>query len=254
MQRADAEKPGVQSAGVDRAGVDRANVDRPGVESARVRDTGRWARIASASGLAGALWVVGLTVAGGAAFPGYSHASQYISELGARGAPHGDLVTFAGFLPAALLLMTFAVAAAKALPRSAWTVVAMAGVWLYALGYLVAVPFPCDPGCRPLAPSTSQALHNLGGLVGYLSGPIALLIIAVRARRWPGARALRWLALAGGVTALLAMAGMDPTFAYAGMAQRLIEGSMLTWVVAASLYLRRHPDLRRVHALRPAAA
>ena len=38
-----------------------------------------------------------VTAASGCAEPGYSHLSQYISELGADGAAHGALVSRAGF-------------------------------------------------------------------------------------------------------------------------------------------------------------
>ena len=50
--------------------------------------------LALITGLLGALAVVLLTVVGGAHFPNYSHASQFISELGADGAPHARLINF----------------------------------------------------------------------------------------------------------------------------------------------------------------
>lgn len=201
-------------------------------------------QIAFITGLAGTFTVIALTVIGGAAFPGYSHASQYISELGARGAPLGGWVTFAGFLPAGVLLVTFAIAATRALPRSRWTLLAMIGVGLYGFGYLNSVPFRCDFGCRPEQPSLSQQLHNLGGLIGYLGGALGLLIIALQARRWPDARLPATVAAVGGVVSLVALAGLDPNFAYAGLAQRLIEASMLGWISVTALYLRGHPQLR----------
>lgn len=202
------------------------------------------ARIASISGIAGAAVVLLLTVIGGAAFPGYSHARQYISELGAHGAPHGAWVTYAGFLPAAILLIVFAISAAKALPRSRWTALAMFGIGLFAFGYLNSVPFRCDYGCRPEEPSASQMLHNLGGLAGYLSAPLALLMLAVQARHWPQARFLRWFAGVAGVVSLIAIAGLDAGFSYAGVSQRLLESCVLGWIVACSFYLRAHPALR----------
>lgn len=197
------------------------------------------------TGLSGALVVVLLTLVGGAAFPSYSHTRQYISELGAHGAPHGGWVTFAGFLPAGVLLMLFAGAAAKALPRSNWTTLALWGVGLYAYGYVNSVPFRCDFGCRPEHPSLSQVLHNLGGLMGYLAGPPGLLLIGFQARRWPASGWVQGVAYGGGTVSLLALSGLDPNFPRVGLAQRLIEGGMLAGIVAIALYLRRHPELRR---------
>lgn len=202
------------------------------------------APVASISGIAGAAVVLLFTVIGGAAFPGYSHARQYMSELGAWGAPHGDLVSYAGFLPAGILLVVFAISATRALPRSRWTALAMFGIGVFAFGYLNSVPFRCDYGCRPEEPSTSQILHNLGGLIGYLTAPLALLVLAVQARHWPRARFLQWFAGVAGAVSLVAIAGLDPEFAYAGASQRILESCVLGWIVACALYLRAHPDLR----------
>jgi len=96
-----------------------------------------------------------LTVLGGALTPGYSHLSMYISELGARGAPLEWPVRFAGFLPAGLLMLAFCAFAFKALPRSWRVTLCLLGLALNAMGYLVAVVFPCDLGCRPPEPSLS---------------------------------------------------------------------------------------------------
>lgn len=49
-------------------------------------------KLALITGMLGALAVVALTVVGGANFPNYSHASQFISELGADGAPNARLI------------------------------------------------------------------------------------------------------------------------------------------------------------------
>lgn len=45
------------------------------------------ANMAMCSAFLSAAWIVLLTLIAGAATPGYSHISQFISELGARGAP-----------------------------------------------------------------------------------------------------------------------------------------------------------------------
>lgn len=187
----------------------------------------------------GALTVILLTVIGGAAFPGYNHASQFISELGARGAPHAQLVNFGGFLPAGVLVCAFAVLAWKALPRSAGTAIGMVGIALFGFGYLVAVVFPCDAGCRPAAPSFSQLMHNALGLAGYLSAPVALAILGWQARSWPGGRLLSRIGFIGALTAFTGLLLLSPEFAYVGIAQRLLELSVLTWIVACAIYVNR---------------
>ena len=187
-----------------------------------------------------------LTVAIGAAnFPGYSHAAQYISELGAHGAPHGRMVSWLGFVPSGLLLMVFAFAAPLALPRSAWAWLGFAALGYYAFGLVAGGIFPCDFGCRPEEPTASQVIHNAVAGTGYLTGITALLILGIQSRKWPGGRHLLPLGLACWVAAALSLPFLEPGFGYVGIAQRAIELSMGTWVIACALYLGRVTALRQ---------
>lgn len=191
--------------------------------------------------LAGAAFLVvaSVVVVGGALTPGYSHVSQYISELGARGAPLEGVVRFAGFLPAGLLLLGFCVLAYRALPRSRGATFGLVGLAVYAAGYLAAAVFPCDPGCRPAEPSLAQAIHNAAGLLGYLLAPPSLWTLARAARGWPAAGGL---GIAGNLAAGCALVGLltlSPTSATVGLSQRLIEAAVLAWAVSCGLYIAR---------------
>ena len=185
----------------------------------------------------GTLAVVLLTVVGGANFPNYSHASQFISELGATGAPNARIISLAGFLPAGVLITAFAFFAWRSLPRSGATTLGMAGLALFSLGYLVAAFFPCEADCRPTEPTLSQAIHNLFGLAGYLVAPWSLFALGWQARRWPRATHLSALGFVAGGLALLGLLFLSPDFRYVGVAQRILEGSVLAWIVACALYL-----------------
>lgn len=195
-------------------------------------------RHALAFAIAAALAIVLVTVLGAAAFPNYSHATQFISELGAAGAPHEVAVRFVGFLPAGVFLSLLVVAAYRGLPRSHATSLGLVGIAVYAAGYLVATVFPCDAGCRPAQPSTSQIIHNLVGLAGYLLAPAFLLSLAWSARRWPGGVHLAYLGVLAAVLALGGLMTLSPRSPYAGLSQRVIEASVLLWVVACGAYVR----------------
>ncbi len=192
-------------------------------------------------GVAAALWVPAAALVAGLAWPGYSHRSQFISELGARGAPHGELFSMAGFLPAGMLLLAFAVEAGKRLARGPVAVLAFVGLGLYALGYVVAAFFRCDPGCALENPSPEQVVHTLVGGLGYPVGPASILALGVIARRWPGAGALSVIGIAGGIAGLVALPFLMPELPIAGVAQRVIEASVLGWVLACAIYLGRRP-------------
>ena len=196
-------------------------------------------RSATLCGLLGGFVALLFPVLGAAGTPGYSHTSQYISELGAFGAPQAQLVNWAGFLPAGILMTLFAWFAWRALPASPAATLGLAGLALFSLGYVAAAFFPCEPGCVPAEPSLSQTLHNLLGLAGYITAPPTLFALGWAARSWRGASYLATLGFVGGGLALAGLLGLSPDFAYVGLSQRLLEGSVLAWVVVCALYLRR---------------
>lgn len=196
-------------------------------------------RLAVIAGILGPLTVVLLTVLGGANFPNYSHASQYISELGSVDAPHGRVISLAGFLPAGIFTSAFAFFAWRSLPRSSSATLGLLGLIFFALGYLVATFFPCEGDCRSAHPGLSQAIHNLFGLAGYLIAPMSLWTLGWAARHWPQASHLSALGFVGGTTALLGLMFLSPDFRYVGVAQRILEGSVLSWMVVCALYLQR---------------
>lgn len=185
--------------------------------------------------------VVLFTIFGALSFPGYSHTAQFISELGARGAPQEMLIRFAGFLPAGVFMILFVIGAFKSLPRSALTTVGLIGIALYAMGYIVAAFFPCDFGCRPAQPSASQVIHNLFGLIGYVLAPLSLVALGFSARNWASGRYLSWPAYIAAVIALVGMMTLSPKSPYVGLSQRLVEGAVLIWVVTCAWYVKSRP-------------
>lgn len=190
-------------------------------------------------------------IVGGATFPGYSHASQYISELGATGAPLSHAVSWLGFVPSGLLLMIFAVTAPQVLPRSAITWLGFAFIGYYALGLVAGGFFPCDYGCRPEDPSTTQIIHNAIAGTGYLTGITALLPLGTQARKWPGAKHLLILGVLCWLVAASALPFLDPGFEYAGFAQRTIEVCMCIWITACGYYAKRSTESRPNSSFNP---
>jgi hypothetical protein len=185
--------------------------------------------------------VVLFTILGALTFPGYSHTAQFMSELGARGAPQEMLIRFAGFLPAGVFMILFVIGAFTSLSRSALTTAGLIGMAVYAIGYIVAAFFPCDPGCRPVHPSISQLIHNFFGLIGYVLAPLTLLALGFSARKWPGGQHLSWLAYIAAAFALFGMMTLSPKSPYAGLSQRLVEGAVLIWVVMCAWYVKSRP-------------
>lgn len=202
----------------------------------------RWNRVCAAGAVLTAFFVVVPTLVIGAQTPGYNHASQFISELGATGAPYAREMNLLGFLPAGLAALVFTFAAWKVFPRSRAWIVGLLGIVAYSMGYLVAVWFPCDLGCRPEQPSVSQIVHNVGGLLGYGLAPLTMTALWWATRRWRGGRALSRLAAGGAVVTLFGLSTLSPESAWVGVSQRAIELAVLSWIVLCGVQAVRGPD------------
>lgn len=188
---------------------------------------------------AGYALIIGVMVAAAAAWPGYDHLRQYISELGATGAPHGAEVTRYGFLIPGALLIGFSLFAFLSLPRTVSSFMGFLLVAAFAVGYFASGFFRCDFGCVSEGGSQAQMLHELFGLPGYLGAPAALALLAFASRRWEGAGLLFPLGVAGAVAAAVSIPLLVPEFEFHGAAQRVMEGAMATWILACAAYLAK---------------
>lgn len=164
-----------------------------------------------------------------ARWPAYSAVRDYISELGASGAPDAAAVN-ATFAAAGLLLVALCVGLARARPalRLALTLVSAVG-W----SYLLATIAPCDAGC-PADGSPTQALHNSAGALGYLLGGLGLMA-ARRPLATLGEPRLAWSALLAGVVAVAGLVAMaNPELDdVRGLCQRFVELGVSAWLLAA---------------------
>lgn len=194
-------------------------------------------KLAMVSALLVAAWHVAMLVIGGANFPGYDHVSQFISELGATGAPHSFEVSWYGFAPIGVLMIVFAVCAWLAAPRSILFVLGLLGIVVYAVGYVGTAAYPCDYGCRPENPTPTHEMHLLFGLGSYLFVPLFLVFLALAVRKWPKAGWLFALGVIGAIASLGGLVTFDPESPFVGFSQRVIEASVIGWIVACGLYL-----------------
>lgn len=172
---------------------------------------------------------------------GYDARTDYISELGATGAPYAAVMNYVGFLPAGLAIMVAIVLLWRSLAPSRMTrlgLVCLSGV---AIGYLVAFLFPCDAGC-PVQGSTKQMLHNAGGLIEYLGGVIGLFLLYFGSRGADHSGLSRATMIAAYVAAfgviVLFSGGLEDVL---GAAQRLVDYSFFAWF-AYAVYTTRSSE------------
>ena len=172
----------------------------------------------------------------GALDPGYSHARQYISELGEYGRPYAAAFN-AWCFAYGLLLAGFAVAVGRGLgSRSVFIALLTVAVASIAGGV-----FPCDPGCAGRSPSAR--VHFLTGYVSLAAILLTPFLAWFAMRGNPAWRGYRAFTLASG-SLLVAAIGWLAACHYsgrgpAGVAQRLVLGVQYAWMVVVAVRLWR---------------
>lgn len=175
----------------------------------------------------------------GALTPGYDPRSDFLSELGAPGAPYSALMNYGVFLPVGVLWAIATILLWRGLPKGA---LGAAGAFLLlgnAVSYIGAAFFPCDLGC-PGEGSFSQAMHNLTGAIGYFLSPPALAMLGAhllaKGRAALGAATLLVAAL---FSASFMLMMVDLNGADTGLWQRITDYSLFVWMLIAALLVRR---------------
>ncbi len=172
----------------------------------------------------------------GASSPGYDAFSQFISELGARGAPTRWWMNGLGIIPFGVLLALSGVGRCALREPVSGVLLVLAGA-----GFVLAGVFPCDRGCSFEQMSASAIVHNQAAFGAFLMSSLAAGVIAVPKlfrRQWR--RGI--VALLGGLSMMLSLGamirlGLDS--AWVGLAQRGFVFSLCLWLILDSLILVR---------------
>ena len=195
----------------------------------------RWLTLAGVVGPL-AFWTVLLPL--GVMMPDYSAVSDVISDLGAIGAPYG-LVQQLNFIVLGIGVIAFAVAMDRQFREGGrpWVGVVLIGMF----GLFGAI----GSGVFPLTPanpdSTTNMLHAISAIVGFLSGVVGIPLTSwnlYKTDRWPGYSsrgtvvAVTLLVIGAFVLFLLSNGTSWP-----GLAQRLFAGVLTLWVAYHSFTL-----------------
>lgn len=190
-------------------------------------------RIFAAAGIAAPLLWAGAVIYCGSVRPGYSHVTQFISELGERGSSTESIMRIAGFYLPGLLVVMFAL---NLLSRSAgWLVAAL--LIINGAARVTAGMFPCDPGCPAPGGSVTQAVHNAAAMVNGLSVLAAALVCSVRLWKIERGRFAGYSLVSAivGTVFLVLMVMNLTTRSDVGVFQRLSFGTMNLWLAVFAL-------------------
>ena len=183
-------------------------------------------------------------------YPGYSHLDQAMSQLGAVGAPTHRYSAWVNNFPLGVLFGLFALGIARRYAGSRLALVSAAFILLHGLASFATGFFSCDEGCAPPQPSISQQIHNIAGLVMFLSLTMASVLWLFLSKRLLSSLGFRWLSALCVILALATVAMMAKSFGNGhgfGLYQRLNYGVSVIWIAAlAWTALRSEPATARV--------
>ncbi|MBB3166864.1 DUF998 domain-containing protein [Simiduia aestuariiviva] len=200
------------------------------------------------------IWLVATVLIGAALAPGYQHAGQFMSELGAVGAPHALWVNLLGYLVVELWALAFFVLAWRAAPRALLSHWGFAVLGFYAVCLVAGALFSCDINCRPTVPSVTHEVHMLAGGLAYLSAVVGVLLTAFAARQWRGGSYLFWTGMVAAGLVLGLLLALDPDSPWVGARQRLLETTLYLWFIFLGITLYRQGPAAPVAAPTEAGA
>ena len=200
-------------------------------------------RLGILCGVLGPLLWLSLIAVAGAMRPGFSHITQYISELGERGSSTETLMRYAGFEFTGFLYFCFASALMTHYTNSRFTRLVACLLALDGLGRIGAGVFPCDPGCAGL--TFSQDLHHLFATVGFCSGILATIACGIIFRIQGWSKIFCWYSVGSGISAmtfLLLMTWSQNPVKTTGLFEHLATGILSLWLLVFAACLFRDGD------------
>ncbi|MFW3899183.1 DUF998 domain-containing protein [Pseudomonas bharatica] len=199
-------------------------------------------RVLLGAGLLVPFWLFFGVLITASQFPGYSHIDLAMSQLGAVDAPTHDVSPWVNNLPLGVLFVLCGMGLFRRFEGSRLAWIAALLVIVHGLASMSAGYFPCDQGCVPAEPSFSQRMHNLAGLVMFLSLTLASALWIFLGRRLLGSPGFSRFSLLCTVLALVTVglmaAAMESGHGF-GLYQRLNYGIAVIWLaVLAWMSLR----------------
>jgi hypothetical membrane protein len=190
--------------------------------------------------LAPLLWASAIVFCG-ALRPGFSHFTQYISELGERGSSTEFLMRYLAFLPTGLMHVAFAGALAVTFKSSRLGVLAAILLGLNGLARIGAGYFPCDVACEETG-SIGQRMHSLSAAVGFLALVVSTVLWSIVFKRTRNLRGFAAYSVASGflgLACLLLMLWSAEPGTARGLFERLSSGVLSLWILVFALRLQR---------------
>jgi hypothetical membrane protein len=201
-------------------------------------------RMLALGGIAGPVVFSTVTLAVAALRPGYSHATDVISELGATGTPYAALMNYVGFVPAGLMIAVFGIALSRAVAGGHLSILAAGLVTVFGCGMAASGVFSCDAGCPRGEGSLENGIHMVIAPPIFACFIAGVAILGNRFRSMPPPLGpLATYSLATSALALLFMIALVLSLesrTFSGIWQRLMVASLFLWSAVVAVRAGRN--------------
>jgi len=192
-------------------------------------------RILIVSGIVAPVVLLLSVLISGNLYPGYSHLSQAISELGTQDVPHNAILNYVGLVPSGILTFLFSLAMFRNLKGGPALLISSVCVALVGISRIAAGIFPCDPGCMPIITIIGR-FHFIFGSLALFAGSVAPLAMGFHLRS-SHSRALYLSSLILGSAAFLLFLALvsEVWLATIGGIQRLLLILTYGWIILVAI-------------------
>ena len=196
-------------------------------------------RYPAAGGLAGPILFTLTTIICAFLRVGYSHKSQFISELGSTGSPNAYLMNFVGFIPAGIMIASLGFSLVMLLPKRFLALTGSILITLFGVCMVVVGIFSNDYPVQGEGSFANRIHDQVSGLM-FLFVIIGTFMLGFSFRSLPSWRNLWIYSLLSALVSLgllIAFFNSMESAEYTGMWQRLFLFSVFIWLGIVAIHI-----------------
>lgn len=165
--------------------------------------------------------------------PGYSHISQYISELAADNAPNNLFMSYLGIMPFGISIVLFSLGGIRLNKKEYLNLISFSILLIAGLLFIVAGIYNCDQGCSFQDMSQKAIIHNMSAFMAFILLVICQLLVGLNVFKKED-RKFYFLSLGIGIIGIFIFYIMGKTgiaSEFRGLFQRLFIANACMWLV-----------------------
>lgn len=181
------------------------------------------------------IWLFATAFIGGINYPHYNHITQFISELGANGAPNNLIINYLGLTLTEVFLIIYFVFLLKNYRLNKISRIGIYILLLYCLLLIIGALFPIEYEFSTETYSLSQTIHSIAGGLAYLMGIVGIIVLSIGYKIFSDDNKILIYGLVLSTISIICLTFLIEENELDGLIQRLLEASIYLWIILFSL-------------------